>query len=109
MPREAHCMLHGGVQVGELILRWTWTRGFQQIGNDAVDPQYLFLNVLHYVAGRAGGRQISPDNLHDASYAGQRIANFVCQSGSQFSQGRHVFGPRHLRAMQVLDLLAAFA
>ena len=37
----------------------------------------------------------------------RRIADFVGQSGRQFSQGGEVFGARHLRLMQTLDLFAA--
>ena len=47
--------------------------------------------------------------MHYAGDTGQRIANFVRESGSKFAQGGDVFGARHLSAMQALDLLAAFA
>ena len=52
-------------------------------------------------------RQIAADNFDDAGNSGQGITDFVRQSGSQFAKSGKVFGPRHLRLVEMLDLLPA--
>ncbi len=88
-------------------LRRLGTRGLQQLGEDAVDLQRLFLGVFDDRTCRAVGRQIAADDFDDAGDPRQRVADFVRQSGGQFAQGGEVFGARHLVLMQALDLFAA--
>jgi len=81
----------------------------QQVGDDVIDLRNFLPNVFHDRTRRAGRRQVSADNLDDAGDPRQRVANFMRQPGRQFSQRGQMLRTRHLRLMQALDLIAAFA
>ncbi len=84
-------------------------RGLQQIGDDVVDARDFLANVLDHSARGAGRGKVAADDLDDAGNSRQRVANFMCEPGGQFSQSGQVLGARHLGAVQALDFSAALA
>ena len=64
-------------------------------------------NIFHHRNRRTGRRQIAADDFDDARDSGKRVANLVSQACRQLAERRQVFGARHLRPMQALDLFPA--
>ena len=83
------------------------TGGIQQFGQDAIDLHRFLLGVFDDLAGDAGLGQVAAHDVEHAGNARQRVANLVRQPCRQFSQRCEVFGARHLRLVQSVDLFAA--
>jgi hypothetical protein len=109
LARQHHGVFHGGVEVAAANLRRVRPRGFQKIGQDAIDLHDFQANIFHYRARRAGRGQIAADDFDDAGDSGQRVANLVGQARGQFAERRQVLGARHLGAMQDLNFFPALA
>ena len=88
-------------------MRRVWPRGFQKIGQNAVDLRDFQANILHHRPRRTGRRQIATDDFDDSGDARERVANLVGQAGGHLAEGRQVLGARNLRVMQALDFFAA--
>ena len=107
LAREHNRVLDRAAHIADAKLRRLGPGNLQQFGKNAIDLHRLFLGVLDDGTRRAVGRQISAYDLDHSGNAGQRITDFVGQSGRQFSQSGEVLGARHLRLVQTLDLFTA--
>src|SRR5579884_813144 len=102
-------VLGGVVQIGVTDFGRLGAGALEQVGDDAVDLQDLVLDFLHDLARRAGGGQIAPDDFNDPGDAGQRVADFVSESGGEFAHGSEVLGAGNLSTVEALDFFLTIA
>src|SRR5579862_4574679 len=91
-------MLDRRIEIAAANIRRVWACSLQQIRQDLIDLRNLVAHFLDDGPSRTGGGQIAPDDFNYASNPRQRIANFMGQTGREFSESGQVFGTRHLRA-----------
>ena len=93
LAREHYGVLDGGVEIALHHLGRMRARGFEEVGEDAIDLIDFEAHVFHHFAGGAGGREIATDDFDDAGDPGERIANFVSKARRQFAERGEVLGP----------------
>lgn len=108
LPGQMHRVLDRRAQIRRGEMGRFRPRIIEQLIQDLLNALHFPLHVAPHLRARAIGRQIAANDLDHPGNAGQRVADFMRQTRSQFAQGGQVFGAGHLRLVQAADFFLGF-